>query len=199
MLILTIFAISRWPNLMPLNFSLAYAIVFCAGAFPKWIPPFAAFGVLVLTDIIKNVVYYKTDAISDYTLVNYGAFALIYFLGRQFRKTSSIWKHAGGGLLGAFVFYFITNTGAWLQNPEYSKTLAGWIQALTVGTSGWPQTWEFFRNTLLSGGLFSGLLAAVIQTYAKDPETEPASEDEATETEAEPGHSDETVKNPQSS
>jgi len=49
------------------------------------------------------------------------------------------------------------------DDPAYSKTLGGWIQALTVGTPGWPHTWEFFRNTMLSGGLFSGLFAAAMK------------------------------------
>lgn len=68
-----------------------------------------------------------------------------------------------GGLLGAVVFYFVTNTAAWLQNPEYPKTLAGWFQALTTGIPGLPPTWAFFRNTLLSGGLFSGLFVGAMK------------------------------------
>jgi len=47
-------------------------------------------------------------------------------------------------------------------NPEYVKTLEGWIRALTGGTAGWPQTWEFFRNSLTSAGLFTGLFATVM-------------------------------------
>jgi hypothetical protein len=61
-------------------------------------------------------------------------------------------------MVGAFLFYLVTNTISWLTDPAYPKTLAGWIQALTIGTPGWPHTWEFFRNTLLSGGLFAGCL-----------------------------------------
>ena len=93
----------------------------------------------------------------------------------------------GGGLVGAILFYLITNTAAWLfnpfQNPEYTKTLAGWIIALTKGTGGYPETWEFFRNTLLSGGLFTGLFAGAMKLTAaaepqedEDPEEAPAEE-----------------------
>jgi hypothetical protein len=93
----------------------------------------------------------------------------------------------GGGVLGALLFYLVTNTAAWLQNPEYAKTLAGWIQALTVGTPGWPQTWEFFRNTLLSGGLFSGLFAGAMKfSEALEP-------DDEEETAAEPESADEAA------
>ena len=69
--------------------------------------------------------------------------------------------------MGAILFYLITNTASWLfnpfNNPEYTKTLAGWLTALTKGTAGWPQTWEFFRNTLLSGGLFTGLFVGAMK------------------------------------
>ena len=37
------------------------------------------------------------------------------------------------------------------------------MTALTTGTAGWPQTWEFFRNSLLSGGLFTGLFAGAMK------------------------------------
>jgi hypothetical protein len=88
-----------------------------------------------------------------------------------------------GGLLGALLFYFITNTASWLSDPGYPKTLAGWIQALTTGLPGYPPTVAFFRNTLLSGGLFTGLFAAGMKLSDKlqpeaEEEPEPAEEEE---------------------
>jgi hypothetical protein len=78
------------------------------------------------------------------------------------------------------IFYLITNTAAWLANPAYAKTFAEWLRALTSGTSGWPETWTFFRNTLLSGGLFAGLISAALQfVEAKEPEPEEETEPEA--------------------
>ena len=62
----------------------------------------------------------------------------------------------------------------------------GWIWALTKGASGWPETWTFFRNTLLSGGLFTGLFVAAMKlndaAEAKEAEVEEAPQ----ETPAEP-------------
>jgi hypothetical protein len=67
------------------------------------------------------------------------------------------------------------------HNPEYTRNLAGWIIALTRGTAGWPSTWEFFRNTLSSTGLFSALFAGAMKALeafepaeAKDEEEEEA-------------------------
>jgi len=124
---------------------------------------------------------------------NYLAYAALILLGKWITGRARFVVLLGGGILGALVFYFVTNTGAWLQNPEYPKTLAGWVQALTVGTPGWPHTWEFFRNTLLSGGLFTGLFAGAMKLAGaaepeEEEEAEPAGEVEAGagETGAEP-------------
>jgi hypothetical protein len=103
-----------------------------------------------------------------------------------------MWKLVSGGLLGAILFYLITNTASWLfnpfNNPEYTKTFAGWWIALTMGTKGYPPTWEFFRSTLLSGGLFTALFAGAMKLAEamepkeeKDEEPEPAIEPEKTE------------------
>ena len=92
--------------------------------------------------------------------------------------------------MGAVLFYFLTNTAAWLfnpfGNPEYTKDLAGWIRALTTGTGGYPTTLQFFINTLLSGGLFTGLFAGALKlTEAAEPaeekEKEPAEAPEGEE------------------
>jgi peptidoglycan/LPS O-acetylase OafA/YrhL len=125
-------------------------------------------------------------------LGNYVAFAALIWMGTRFTSQASWLAFLGGGLLGAILFYLITNSTSWLHDPAYPKTLAGWIQALTVGTPGWPHTWEFFRNTLLSGGLFSGLFAGAMKLgealEAKEQEQEeeagePAEGPEATEPE----------------
>jgi hypothetical protein len=69
--------------------------------------------------------------------------------------------------VGAILFYLVTNTASWFNDSEYAKTLAGWIQALTTGRPDvHPTTWEFFRNTLLSGGIFTGLFVGAMKLTA---------------------------------
>ncbi len=187
-------ALSRWPGLFPQNFSAFYALAFCAGAFfpgqTKWWLPM---GTLVATDLALNLYYWFALGINSFQvfqLINYAAFAAIIWFGGRFNPRSSFLGLLSGGILGAVFFYIITNTAAWLfnpfHNPEYTKDLIGWITALTKGTAGHPTTLEFFRNTLTSGGLFTGLFAGALKlTEAAEPEEEkeeePADEPEGEE------------------
>jgi len=164
-----VFASSRWPGLMPQNFSAAYALFFCAGLFlPRRLAWSVPLGVMVLTDLILTFGrYHHSDGYSLLQFArdqapNYFAYALLIALGVVLGRRRSWWTLLGGGILGALLFYLVTNTASWIS-LGYPKTLAGWIQALTTGQPGYPPTWEFFRNTLLSGGIFSALFVGVMK------------------------------------
>lgn len=190
-LLLLMLALSRVPNLMPPNFSAVYAIAFCAGVFFPgrlvwWIPAVT----LLVTDLALNCYYqfslgYEcfTVPVLIYMAGNYVGYAALYLLGKRFTPKTSFHWLLGGGLLGAVLFYLITNTLSWLlnpfHNPEYTRDLAGWIRAMTLGTGNWPETWTFFRNTLMSGGLFTGLFVGAVklnEASAKEEEKEESKE-----------------------
>jgi hypothetical protein len=185
------FALSRWPGLLPWNFSAFYALAFCGGVFlPRrlawWLPLIT----LAVSDVVLNIYHTSKgyNAWQPEILFNYVAAVTLIWLGTRFSPRAAWWKLVCGGLLGAIIFYVITNTAAWFfnpfHNPEYTKTFSGWLTALTIGTKGYPPTWEFFRSTLLSGGLFTALFAGAMK-FAEAPE--PAEEeDEAPEPAAEP-------------
>jgi hypothetical protein len=187
LVLMAVFALSRWPGVMPQNFSAAYAIVFCAGLYvpgrPGWIVPLAT---LAASDVLISFFFYRT---ADFSWVqfalgqapNYLAYAALIGMGRAFGTRRPWWLLVGGGILGAILFYLVTNTAAWLNLP-YAKSFAGWVHALTIGMPGFPQTWEFFRNTLLSGGLFTGLFVGAMKLTAPSE----APEEEPSETESEP-------------
>lgn len=182
-----VFALSRIPGMLPQNFSAAYALAFCgglyfSGAMAWWLP----MGALLATDIGLNLFVYHEPVFSGYMLVKTLAFAGIVLLGRQFKPGMNFFKLLGGGLLGAILFYLITNTASWFNNPGYARTLAGWLQALTTGLPGYPSTWEFFRNTLLSGGLFTGLFVGAMKLTAESPAEKVAGAKTEEEPEAEP-------------
>jgi len=187
-----LFAVSRIPGLLPSNFSAIYAFAFCAGAFfpgalAWWLP----LGTMLASDVALNVFYYHMAPLGFYLILNYAVYAVLIGLGRWLGRRAPFWKLFLGGLLGAVIFYLVTNTLAWLQDPAYVKTIAGWIQALTVGHPEiHPTTWEMFRNTLSSGGLFTALFAGAAKLTvpaespaektagAREPEAEVEAESE---------------------
>jgi hypothetical protein len=172
-----VFALTRIPGLMPHNFSAVYGLLFCAGVYLAggmawWLP----LSVMAVTDLLLNG-YYGAPLLAPEMLGTYGAYMALILLGRRFSPCAPFLGLLGGGLLGAVLFYLVTNTFAWLFDPHYLKTLGGWIQALTVGRPEFPHTWQFFLNTLLSGGLFTGLFAGAMKlTEAREPREEPAAE-----------------------
>jgi hypothetical protein len=181
------FALTRLPGALPLNFSAAYALAFCAGVYlPRHVAWWLPLSVLLVTDVFLNLFYYDTAAVSGYMLVNYLGFAVIIAIGQLFNSKSSWVALLGGGLLGAIFFYLITNTAAWLQNPQYAKTFLGWVQALTSGLPGYPPTWTFFRHTLLSSGLFTGLFVAAMKAFEPESESESEETEEAEPEETQP-------------
>jgi len=184
-----LFALSRWPGLFPPNFSAATALVFCAGVYFRgaaawWL----LLGVMLATDVTLNVFYYHAAPFSFYLLLNYAVYAGLIGLGKWFGRRAAFLKLLLGGLLGAVIFYLVTNTLSWVQDPSYAKTIAGWLQALTTGRLDvHPTTWEMFRNTLGSGGLFTALFAgsAKLTESAESPADKKAGARDEEEPEAE--------------
>jgi len=192
--LMVVFALSRIPGMLPENFSAAYALAFCAGVYlmgsMRWWLPLV---MLLLTDVGLNLYYWLALDVPAfqlpmlrYQVFVYAGYAGLIWLGRRFKPSSSFVSLLGGGILGALMFYLITNTAAWFfnpfGNPEYTKDLFGWLRALTVGTSGWPETWQFFRNTLLGGGLFTALFVGVMKlTSVAESKKEQEADGEETE------------------
>ncbi len=190
-----VFAVTRWPGLMPWNFSAAYALMFCAGVyFPRRLAWWLPFATMLASDLLLNLYYhahYDTPVFSPELIGNYAAYAVLVWLGRRFGPRASFLSLLGGGVLGAVLFYLITNTLSWFfnpfHNPEYTKTFLGWLIALTKGTTQYTfpikmETWELFRNNMLSGGLFTGLFAGAMKLMER---LESAEKQEAPEEECE--------------
>jgi hypothetical protein len=183
LLLILVFALSRWPGVLPDNFSAAYALVFCAGLYLSgvagWIIPL---GVMAGTDLVISRVFYPQYFTWSTFLLNqapnYIAYAGLIALGRSVGRKRPWWLLLCGGMVAAMLFYLVTNTASWLI-LGYPKTWAGWIQAMTTGLPGHAQTWEFFRNTLSSGGLFTGLfVGAMKMTEAQEEKEKEAEEPE---------------------
>ena len=195
---MVVLAISMWPGVsepmaralgLPngLNFSAAYALAFCAGVyFPnrlKWTLPL---GMFIIVNILTNL-HYGVSPFNRYLFVKIAAFSLLIWFGARYSRKTKWLKLVGGGFVSAILFYIVTNTASWIWDPAYQKTLLGWLQALTIGTPGFPPTITFLLNSLISGGLFTGLFAGAMKLTAADEATEeePADAPEAKEAEDE--------------
>ena len=184
-------AMSRWPGLFPPNFSVVYSLCLCGGMFfPGRLSVALPLGTLLVSDVALNLWYQfgKGYDVWDpasllYMAGNYSGYVALWLLGRGLKPLTSgtRWFRLPpailGSLLGVLLFYGVTNTLSWLRDPAYAKTLAGWWTALTTGSAGWPETWTFLRNSLMSSALFSALFAV---TWSEAPSESPLEKGECT-------------------
>jgi hypothetical protein len=148
------------------NFAPLAAIALCSAAY---FPPRYRFSVpmiaLLISDIVLNL-HYRFPLFSPFVLSHYIAFALIGLLGLWLRNRAG-WQTLLPASIGAsLIFYCVTNTVSWIFDPGYPKTLAGFVQAQTVGLpvyGGSTPTWMFFRNTAISDFLFTAFFVACMQ------------------------------------
>src|SRR5262245_36165934 len=100
--LMVVFAATRWPDLLPANFSAAYALVFCAGVFlPRRLAWWLPLGTIAVTDLALNVYYHFSlhiDAFRATQFVNYIVYAAILWLGTRFNPRSSFLKLLSGGI-----------------------------------------------------------------------------------------------------
>jgi hypothetical protein len=187
--LMLVFAASRWPGMLPQNFSAAHALLFCAAFWlPGWMGWVLPLATIIVTDIMLNIFHYNMPVMVPELVVNWMILGLFVVLAKWLARHRSYGRVFLGTLIGALLFYLVSNTVSWLVNPAYAKTIAGWIQALTVGLPGFPPTWVFGLKSLLGTGLFTGIFAGAMKwSEALDAEPEPETEDdEEPETPPEP-------------
>ena len=189
-----VFAASRWPGMLPQNFSAAHALLFCAAFWlPGWMGWVLPLATIIVTDILLNLFHYNMSVMVPELVVNWMILALFVVLAKWLARRRSYGRVFLGTLIGALLFYLVSNTVSWMVNPAYAKTIVGWVQALTVGLPGFPPTWLFGLKSLLGTGLFTGLFAGAMKwSEAIDDAPEPETDDEE-ETEAPPEPSPEAA------
>ena len=182
LLLMLIFAVSRWPGMLPQNFSAAHALLFCAAFWlPGWMGWVLPLATIIVTDILLNVFAYDVTVLDPRLVTNWMILALFVVLAKWLARRRSYGRVFLGTLFGALLFYLVSNSVSWMVNPAYAKTIAGWVQALTVGLPGFPPTWMFGLKTLLGTGLFTGLFAGAMKLSEAMDATEPEPEAEDTE------------------
>ena len=191
LVLMLVFAASRWPGMLPQNFSAAHALLFCAAFWlPGWMGWVLPLATIIVTDILLNLFHYSMPVMVPELVVNWMILALFVVLAKWLARRRSYGRVFLGTLIGALLFYLVSNTVSWMVNPAYAKTIAGWVQALTVGLPGFPPTWLFGLKSLLGTGLFTGLFAGAMKWSealdATEPELETEDDDEETEAPPEP-------------
>ena len=148
--ILIVFRIFTATNFEYANFAPVAALLFCGAAFwksNKWMLPTAALVWLISWPLVSMLQGYSP--FNAATLVTVVAFIAVIVLGLFFSGKSTL-KLLFGTILGATAFYITTNTASFFGDPQYSKTLDGYIQCMWTGSPiAKIPTWAFFRNSLV--------------------------------------------------
>ena len=152
------------------NFTPVMAIAFCGAVYFRnrwmWLIPFVA---LSVSDVYINHFYAKEYGYSwplSGLIARTACFGAALLLGAFVARRKSWLSLLNGGLIGAILFYLVTNTQSWWADPFYAKSLAGWWQALTIGHPEFPPTIFFFKNTLFGDLMFTGLFAGLMEWVA---------------------------------
>jgi hypothetical protein len=153
------------------NFSPLMALAFCGAVYFRdkrlWFVPVAA---LTLSDLFLDP-YYSTTFHETWlwpsVVLRTLCFVSAIPIGAMVARRKN-WLGLFAGALGcSILFYLVTNTDAWVRDPAYVKTAAGWLQAMTVGRPEYPPTIWFFRNTLVSDLAFTGIFALAMEYSAR--------------------------------
>lgn len=137
----------------PPNFSPLFAMALFGGACfanraVAFLLPLAA---MLLGDLALGYLVYGRDVFAVMPFV-YPCFVLTVLLGMWVRR----WHRApaaiaAAALAASVLFFLISNFGAWVAFPLYPGTLDGLLECYAAGI-------PFFRDTLISNGLFTLVL-----------------------------------------
>jgi hypothetical protein len=154
-----------WPNFSPV-----LAIAFCGGlVFSGGLAAAVPLAALFVSDLLLNA-HYHVPLVNPEMVAYYGCYAIAILTGRLLRG-AGVGALLAGLVGNSLLFYIVTNTLAWIANPAYAQSAAGWLQALTVGLPQYPPTWVFFRNSLAGDLVFAALFLAAWKLAARPAET----------------------------
>ena len=128
--------IPHFPNFTPIGALALFGGVY----FSRKIALILPLAVMIISDIFIG--YYE----SKLMFFVYGSFLLYVILGFWLKKQKKWYMISGGAVLGAALFFLITNFAVWAFTPWYAKNFSGIIQCYLMAL-------PFFRNTLF-GDLF---------------------------------------------
>ena len=94
--------------------------------------------------------------------VVYASFAGVTWIGSRLGRSPGALRIGAGGLVGALVFYVLTNLGVWAILGTYPQTVEGLMQCYIAAI---PYFLRTLSSTLVYSGLLFGFLAALEYRY----------------------------------
>lgn len=149
------------PNFSPLPALLLCSLVFLRGA-KAWLLPLGAWAI---TDPMVSLVQGYPMVGGHHAGIAIGLVGAVA-LGFWLRRHPGTPAMLGGSLAAAGLFYFFSNTVAFLFDPLYAKNAVGFIQAQWTGPEGFGPTWLFLRNLAVANLLFTGIFLAARRSRA---------------------------------
>lgn len=126
----------------------------------KYVVPILAFYLsdLLVTNILYASFYSNEGFIwfSSHMVWTYGAILAIVLVSSAIMKTKSFKNLIGASVLGAVLFFLISNFGSWMADPMYPKNIAGLMTAYAAGI-------PFFPNSLVSTVFYASLGYGMIE------------------------------------
>lgn len=140
------------------------AAVVVAGAvyLPRRVAFAVPFGALFISTLVVNWAKGWPLA-SPYTAAVGLCFTLVFALAWLVRGTRRVSAVLGMTVAGTVIFYLASNSVAWVFEPSYARSVAGWLQSQTVGLPipGAPPSWWFLVKSLAGDLLFTGVMIAI--------------------------------------
>lgn len=158
-LIVLLAVLSRFASHPP-NFSPVFGALLFGGAYLKerdsvWFPV----ALLAVSDVVLTTQVYRMQLGWSQLLVWLG-FAVVALIGRWLWNRMSVRTVLAASLAGPTAFFFISNFAVWLEWKMYPPTWQGLLACYVAAL-------PFFRNSLLSSLLFSGLLFGAYELYRR--------------------------------
>lgn len=144
----------------PPNFSPVFGALLLGGAHLKnrdsvWYPV----ALLAISDVVLTTQVYRMQLGWTQLLV-WVAFAAVALIGHWLRTRISVRSVLAASLAGPTAFFLISNFAVWLGWKMYPPTWEGLVACYVAAI-------PFFRNSLVSSLLFSGLLFGAYELYRR--------------------------------
>lgn len=156
---------------------LLFAILLFLGAVARFLPhpanfaPIGALGIfagLYAKNWRQGITLPLTARLISDALIGFfspGVMAAVYlatlfgaFLGLWVKKRKTVVAIAGATIIGAVVFFLLTNFAVWLFDGLYPLNLPGLLKSYTMAV-------PFFRNSLLGDLFYTGMLVGSYELF----------------------------------